>query len=447
MFSNKKVLILGNARSGYEAAKVLRSLNSTVILNDLKEEKFHDQEKIKELRDLGCKLIFGNHPDDLLDNSFDYLIKNPGVSPKHKYVIKANELNIKVINEVEMAFLLLPSNVTFISITGTNGKTTTTTLIYEIIKASGKRVHLTGNIGYPLSSFLKDIKEKDIIVMETSCQQLVNLYKFHPNICVMTNLSEAHIDFLENYENYKKTKARVYQNMDMNDYLILNRDNKDLFDMTKDVNTTNKEYFSSNNQTLCSYHDNYIYYQDKPFIDVRDIILKGNHNYENIMASVIVSKHLKIDDDIIINTIKNFKGVCHRLEFVREANGIKYYNDSKATNIKSTEIALSSFNSPIILIMGGMERNQDFHQLDDKMNYVKQIVCYGENKLRIKDFAESLNIPVIVCDNLIGSLEEIKKIAKDGDTVLLSPASASWDQYKCFEERGIEFKMEVLKYE
>ena len=197
MFENKKIFILGLARSGYQAAKYLSERGNTIILNDGKEEEKMDPEQVKELKDLGVQLIFGSHPDDILDNSFDYLIKNPGVPIDHKYVLKARELGIEVINEVEMSFRLLPEGVKVIAITGTNGKTTTTTLTYEIMKkAFGDKVFLAGNIGYPVSSILKDVKSGDIIVTEVSCQQLENMDKFRPNVALMTNLSPAHIDFL-----------------------------------------------------------------------------------------------------------------------------------------------------------------------------------------------------------------------------------------------------------
>ena len=202
MFENKKIFILGLARSGYQAAKYLSERGNTIILNDGKEEEKMDPEQVKELKDLGVQLIFGSHPDDILDNSFDYLIKNPGVPIDHKYVLKARELGIEVINEVEMSFRLLPEGVKVIAITGTNGKTTTTTLTYEIMKkAFGDKVFLAGNIGYPVSSILKDVKSGDIIVTEVSCQQLENMDKFRPNVALMTNLSPAHIDFLKSYQN------------------------------------------------------------------------------------------------------------------------------------------------------------------------------------------------------------------------------------------------------
>jgi len=443
MFENEKIFILGFARSGYEAAKLLAKRGNKVILNDMKEEQ--NKEHVKELKDLGVEIILGSHPDDILDKSFNYLIKNPGVPIDHKYVLKANELGIEVINEVEMAYRLLPSDVTLIGITGTNGKTTTTTLIYEIIKKSGKRVHLTGNIGFPLCSFLNKLEKDDIIVMETSCQQLENLTRFNPNIAVMTNLSEAHIDFLKSYDNYKRVKTKIFQNHTRDNVAILNIENNDVMEQTKDIKSTVKYFSSKNEINGCYIKDEAIYYYDEKIIDLVNIKLVGIHNYENIMASIMVAKELEIDNESIIDILKTFSGVEHRLEFVKEFNGRLFYNDSKATNIKSTQIALSSFDKPTILLLGGMERGQDFYELKEFMKYVKLIVCYGENKNRIKEFGDNLMIETVVVNNIKEAVNKAYELSDRKDVILLSPASASWDQYKCFEDRGIEYKETISK--
>lgn len=444
MFENKKIFILGFARSGYEAAKLLAKKGNKVVLNDMKMEQ--DEEKVNELKKLGVEIILGSHPDDILDDSFDYLIKNPGVPIDHKYVLKARELGIEVINEVEMAYRLMPrEDVTLIGITGTNGKTTTTTLIYEIIKAAGKRVHLTGNIGYPLCGFLDKLEKDDIIVMEVSCQQLENLDRFNPDIAVMTNLSEAHIDFLKSYENYKRVKGKIFKNQTKDDVAILNIENEDVMNLTKDIKSTVKYFSSKNIINGCYIKDKAIYYYDEKIIDLNDIKLVGNHNYENIMAAIMVVKELNIDNEAINKVLTTFTGVEHRLEFVKEVNKRSFYNDSKATNIKSTQIALASFNRPTILILGGMERHQDFFELKDYMRNVKLIVCYGENKNRIKEFGDTLMIETVVVDNLREATSKAYELSSENDVILLSPASASWDQYKCFEDRGTEFKNEVLK--
>lgn len=441
MFENQKILILGFARSGYEAAKFLIQRGNEVVLNDSKKEELQNQEKVKELRELGVTFIFGDHPDDLLDSSFDCLIKNPGVPIHHKYVLKARELGVEVINEVEMAFRLFPQSVTLIAVTGTNGKTTTTSLTYEIVReAFGDRVFLAGNIGYPLSGILNQLKEGDIVVMEVSCQQLENLSTFHPNIAVMTNLSPAHIDFFGSYEVYKKVKAKLFCNQTKDDIAILNVENVDVLDETKRILSTKKFFSSESSINGCYLDGRDIYYYGKKILSRDDIKIEGIHNVENVMAALMVAKELKISDQIITQVIRNFKGVEHRLEYVDTVNGRKFYNDTEATNIKCTQIALSAFEEPTILILGGLERGQDFFELSDYLKHVKSIIAIGECRNRVVQFANTMEIPVYSYEFLKDGFKKSYEISDVGDVILLSPASASWDQYKECEIRGAEFK-------
>lgn len=444
MFKNNKVLILGLARSGYQAAKVLIKRGNTVILNDGKEEEKLDQEQIKELREAGVELIFGSHPDDLLDSSFDYLIKNPGVPIDHKYVLKARELGIEVINEVEMAYRLLPKNVKIVGITGTNGKTTTTTLTYEILhKALGDKVFLAGNIGYPLCSILDKVKENDIIVMEVSCQQLENLSTFRPNVGLITNLSPAHIDFLKSYENYKYVKSKLFKNQDSSDVAIANVENNDVLEITKNIKSQVKYFSSAKEINGCYLKDGAIYYYGDKVIDTDSIFIAGKHNLENCMGAIMIAKEFKVSNDVICDVISNFKGVEHRLEFVAKVNGRSFYNDTEATNIKCTQIALSSFDKPIIVILGGLERGQDFFELAPFMEHVKAIVGIGQCRERVLEFGKSVNIPTYIYEKLSDGFDKCYEISENGDIILLSPASASWDQYKECEVRGVEFKSKV----
>ena len=447
MFENKKILILGFARSGYEAAKFLAKRGNIVILNDAKEEEKQDKDKVEELKKLGVNFIFGSHPDDLFDSSFDYLIKNPGVPIDHKYVLKARELGIEVINEVEMAYRLIPKdkNIKVIGITGTNGKTTTTTLIYEFLKQDGRRVHLTGNIGYPLCGFLDKLQENDIIVMETSCQQLENTDLYNPDVAVLTNIDIAHLEFMKTYEHYKEVKAKIFKNHDSNHVAIINMENEDSIKISKNIKSTVK-YFSSKNVINGAYiKDRFIYYYDEKIVSLDDIRLKGMHNYENIMCAIMATKEFGIKNDSIVTVLKNFNGVEHRLEFVREVNGVKYYNDTEATNIKCTQIALKSFDEKTILILGGYERGQDFNELKDFTKNVKAIVAIGQCRARVKEFGDSINIPTYEYERLSDGFEKCVDLADENDVVLLSPASASWDQYKQCEDRGAEFKELVNK--
>jgi len=446
MFQNRKVLILGFARSGYEAAKVLINRGNEVILNDNKKEELLDQDKIKELRELGVQFVFGTHPDDLLDSSFDYLIKNPGVPIHHKYVLKAHELGIEVINEVEMAYRLFPDDVKLIAITGTNGKTTTTSLTYSIVKkAFGDKVFLAGNIGYPLSSILNQLKSGDIVVMEVSCQQLENLSSFHPSIAVMTNLSPAHIDFFGTYDAYKKVKAKLFSNQTAEDVAILNVENGDVLEETKDILSTTKYFSSKHSINGCYLEGKDIYYYGEKVLSRDDIFIAGIHNVENVMASIMVAKELDISNEIIVEVVRDFRGVEHRLEYVDTVFGRKFYNDTEATNIKCTQIALSSFDEPTILILGGLERGQDFNELSPFMEHVKCIVGIGECRNRVVDFGNRLGIPTYSYEFLKDAFQKCYQESNPGDVILLSPASASWDQYRECEIRGSEFKKYVLQ--
>ena len=444
MFQNKKILILGMARSGYQAAKYLKKRGNEVILNDGGSEEKQDSSQVQELKDLGVELIFGSHPDDLLDKSFDYLIKNPGVPIDHKYVLDAKRLGIEVINEVEMSYLLLPKDVTLIGITGTNGKTTTTTLTYKIMKeAYGDRVHLAGNIGYPLCSILDKLKKDDIIVMEVSCQQGENFHKFKPHIGVFTNISPAHIDFLKTFEHYKEVKARMFYNQDKNDVAILNIENEDVMNELRNISSKTKYFSSKNEINGCYLKDGVIYYYDEKIID-RDLIkLPGIHNVENCLAAIMVCKEMGVSNKAICDVLTTFTGVEHRLEYVDTVDGVRYYNDTEATNIKCTQIALSSFDQDITLILGGLERGQVFEDLTPYMTHVKNIVAIGQCRERVKEFGDSLHIPTYVYEKLEEGFKKCVEITKNGGIVLLSPASASWDQYKECEIRGAEFKQYV----
>lgn len=442
MFEHKKILILGFARSGYEAAKVLIHRGNEVILNDGKNEENLDSDKLKELKDLGVQFVLGGHPDNLLDESFDYLIKNPGVAIDHKYVLLARKLNIPVINEVEMAYLLMPKdkNIKLIAITGTNGKTTTTTLIYNFLKTEKEKVHLAGNIGYPLCSFLDKLSENDIIVMETSCQQLENVNSFHPNISVLTNISEAHLEFMKTYDYYKEVKRRIFKNQTKEDVAIVNLGNEEATLLSDGVSSRVK-YFSSKGEINGAYiKDGFLYYYDEKIIATKDIFLKGVHNYENIMAAIMVAKEFEISNQSICTVLKEFSGVEHRLEFVDNINGIKFYNDTEATNIKCSQIALSSFQEPIVLILGGYERGQDFMELENYVSSVKAIIGIGACRERVREFGMKMKIPTYIFEHLQDGFIKCVEVANSGDIVLLSPASASWDQYRQCEDRGDEFK-------
>ena len=436
MFENKKIFILGMARSGYEAAKLLSDYNNEIIVTYGKEQ---DSSLVSELESLGVKVIITGDQLSLLDDSFDYVIKNPGIKYDNPVVVKAKELGIKVINEVEMAYSFLDKSVNIIGVTGSNGKTTTTTLISEFMKNSFDNVYLGGNIGIPLSNFVRDIKPNSYLVLEISDHQLCDMYNFKTNVSVLTNITPTHLDFHKSYEVYQMTKKKIFNNHTSDDLAVINKDDEVSMKITDDIKST-KVYYGHDKTNLAYYDEEGIYYDGKLVIKLDDIILKGKHNYQNIMGAIIAVKKYGVTNEVIQKVLKEFKGVEHRLEYVDTIDGVTYYNDSKATNCVSTITALNSFDKPTILLLGGYDRGHSFHDLDDSMKNVKCVVCFGETKNRIEEFCNDLNIKCYKNDTLKEAMNVVKDICTPGDVVLLSPACASWDQYDRFEDRGEEFK-------
>lgn len=442
MYNNKKIFILGMARSGYEVAKLLANDNE-VFITDMKEQ---DVDRVNELEKLGVTFVLSDTPIDYLDDSYDIVVKNPGIKYNHPVVVKAKENGIPVINEVEVAYHYLDESVKIIGVTGSNGKTTTTSIIYEIMKkAFGDNVILAGNIGTPLCHYVKDIKKDSYLVMEISDHQLCDMYDFKTDVSVITNIYECHTDFHDSHKKYVETKKKIFNNHTSSDIAIINRDNSEVMELTKDI-ISSKEYFSCNEMCDTYYKDGYIYYNNEKYIDVNKIVLKGNHNYQNIMCAILATKVYGVSDDVIKEVISTFGGVEHRLEYVGNINGREVYNDSKSTNVESTIIALNSFDKDTILIMGGTDRGHSFAELEKYMKHTKLVISYGETKNRIKEFCDSINIKCNVCDDLVSAVKLAYAGSLEGDIILLSPACASWDQFPDFEVRGKLFKDTILKY-
>ena len=442
MIKNKKVFVLGMGKSGVSVAKLLASDNE-VLITDIKCD---DYNLIKELENLGVSVVITQNQSEVFDSSFDYVIKNPGIKLDHPVVIRANKLNIPVITELEVGYMYLPK-VKIIGITGSNGKTTTTTLIYEMLKAASLPVHLAGNIGIPLCSIIDKVKDGDILVIEVSSHQLVNLDKFKCDISVLTNLSEVHLDHFGTYDNYKRAKMKIFNNQTDKDLAVLNKNDAEVVKLTKNI-LAHKVYFSSEPSDNADIYFNGrgIVYNDIEVVSVSDIRVKGVHNYENIMAAMLVAFEFGITMEVIREVLDNFAGVPHRLEFVTRIHGRDFYNDSKATNVNSTITALKSFDNNVVLILGGLDRGHSFEGLKPYLGHVINIVCYGETKNRIKKFADECQIDVTVTDNLEDATKAAYNISSEGETVLLSPACASWDQYDNFEQRGDEFKKIVESF-
>lgn len=436
MIQNKKILILGMARSGVAIAKLLQKYNNEILITDIKAQ---DATLINELKELNISVVITDAQDELINDNYDLIIKNPAIKSDNKAILKAKELNIPVINEIEASYKFLPEDTKIIAITGSNGKTTTTTIVYELLKYKNNNVHIGGNIGIPLSNLVENIKSGDILVLEISDHQLCDMYNFKSDISVLTNLSEVHIDFHGSYEKYKNIKKKIFNNHNENSIAILNKDNKDVIELTKDI-PDNKIFFSSSNNADIYLKDNNIIYKDEFIINCNDIKIKGIHNYENIMVAIIIAKMFSVTNDDIKDFLSKFGGVEHRIEYVRTLNERKFYNDSKSTNNIATITALNSFTEPTLLIMGGLDRNISFDEISNHLKNVKYIICYGETKYKIEKFANKNNINSVVVNNLTEAINKAYELSNSGDVILLSPACASWDQYPDFETRGNEFK-------
>lgn len=435
MYNGKRIFVLGMGRSGVAVSKLLCK-NNHILLTDVKCDNL---ELIQELEALGINVVITDNQQELLSENFDYVVKNPGIRADNEVVVKAKKLNIPIINEMEVAYNLLPKGVKIVGITGSNGKTTTTTITYEILKVAGLPVHVGGNLGIPLCSIIEDVKENDILVLEISSHQLVNLDNFKTDISVLTNLSQVHLDMFGNYENYKNNKLGIFKHHTSNDIAIINGNDKDVLDLTKNI-PSNKICFNSEKKSDIYIDNEIIYYGEEAVCELSDIRIKGMHNYENIMCAIGVAKQFNVDNEFIKEALDNFGGVAHRLEFVRRFNDREFYNDSKATNNKSTIVALSAFNSPVILLLGGLDRSQSFDELASHLHFVKNVICYGETRNKISDFCKKQGISVTVVENLEEATKLAYNISVEGDTILFSPACASWDQFNSFEERGDRFK-------
>ncbi len=436
MIKNKKILILGAARSGLAVAKLIGKENE-VILTDMKEISDSDANILKENN---VKVIITNKQEELINN-YDLIVKNPGVPMDNPIIRYAVENNIEIVNEVEIAYNYIPKETFIIGITGSNGKTTTTLMIYEMLKKAGKNVLLGGNIGIPLCDLLPQITSDSILVLEISDHQLLNMYKFKTNISLLTNICPTHLDFHGTYDNYKNVKKKIFQNQTNNDLAIINGMNADSVNITNDI-ISNKLYFNSNDNYI---NEEGIYINNELIIKLSDIKVVGQHNYENILSALMIYNYFGIEKNIVKEFLLNFNGVEHRIEYVAEINNVKYYNDSKATNPTSTITALKTFKNNVHLILGGMERSQNFNELNEVIDRVKCIYAIGEVTNRVYEYAISKNIKIFKSNTLKIAVEEVKKNVSPGDIVLLSPASASWDQYPKFEDRGNEFKKLVIE--
>lgn len=439
-FTGKRVLVVGLARSGMAAIRVLKKLGAEVTLSESKKK-----ENIKEIDFLSKNNVEIVGQDmAVFERDFDLVVKNPGVPYRSPMMEKLYERNIPVITEIELAYQVAkPQH--YIAVTGTNGKTTTSTLTYEILRrAFPGKAHLCGNIGIPLCEIVMEngLMEEGghYIALEISNFQLVNIDKFRPEVATIINLTPDHIDFMGSLDNYYKSKTEVYRNMAGNDVFLLNADDPVVKEYTDryPVKCVKESFSTDSDNADCIAKDGYLEIKGEKIIPLNAIKIVGKHNLQNVMIAVSAAKAIGISNDIILDAVSSFKGVEHRIEFVREIDGVKYYNDSKGTNTDATITALKAFDHGVILLVGGFEKGLPMDEMKKHLGCVKKVIGFGACGARlVHDLVGDDGIIVTTLDEAVA---EANKIAESGDTVLLSPTTSSFDQYTCFEERGDHFK-------
>lgn len=439
-FFGKKVLVLGLARSGMAAVKLLHKLGAEITVSESKS--LDCIKELHELEKMGVRVV--NQTPEVFEEDYFLAVKNPGINGKLWFVKRLRERGISVITEIELAFMVsAPQH--FVAITGSNGKTTTSTLVYEIIKTQHpEKTLLCGNIGIALCEM---VLQYDLInnsgyyiVLEISNFQLVDIVNFRPEVAVIINLAADHLDFMGTEDAYYRSKLRVYENMKDSDTFLYNADDSLINEYTKEVPVSCEMLtYSLSDSTAALFADSeYVYFKGERLFPVSDIKVVGRHNVQNVLVGVGAAIKCGVSEENIRNAVSAFKGVEHRIEFVREKDGVRYYNDSKGTNVDATVTALRAFKEPVILLAGGHEKGLDLSPLKPLLAGVKKLIAYGECGERIhKELSECDGALV---NDLNEALSEAVKTAGNGDVVLLSPTTSSYDQYSCFEERGEHFK-------
>lgn len=463
-YKGREVVVLGLAKSGVQVAKVLHERGAVVTVNDKKERE--QSPEASELESLGISVICGGHPDGLIHEGVSLVVKNPGIPYSVPPVQKALELGIEIVTEVEVAYRICAAPM--IGITGSNGKTTTTTWVGKMLDAAGMNPIVAGNIGTPLSQAAQEARDDNWMVVELSSFQLKGTETFRPKVGALLNVAETHLDYHGGMEDYVASKAKLFANQKPEDTAVLNWDDpvcRELvpyikagilpFSMTEELVQgifVRPSYVPDTEDDL----ERVIIYRDyseseTEIAKVSSIGLPGRFNVENALAACGIAIAAGADPAVLGGVLASFRGVEHRLEYVAEKAGTAYYNNSKATNSKATTMALGSFKQPLVLIAGGLDRGSDYMELLPVLGGLIGIVVLGETRDKLAKVAAMAGVKhIISVDNgesaaavLQQAVREASSLAQPGEVVLLSPACASWDMFTSYEERGRIFKEAV----
>ncbi len=426
-------------------SKLLKLQGANVFVSDRKSQDEAAQE-IKTLESIGVQYEFGAHTDRIFDA--DFLVISPGVPSNSNLVQHALKVGLNVYSEVEVASWFCRAPI--VAITGSNGKTTTTTLIGKIFENAGRRTIVAGNIGLPFSDYVLDADAKGVAVVEVSSFQLDHIDTFKPKVAVLLNITPDHLDRYETYQAYMNSKFRIFMNQSATDFAIYNHDDEAVNKYCEQLGAVKLPFSVKEKLAAGAYaEDGYLCLaiedKQKSLIDSKDIKIRGVHNLYNSLASTLAAASLGVSPEAIVRTLKEFPGVEHRLEPVRELDGVKYINDSKATNVDAVWYALGSFDSPIVLIAGGKDKGNDYSPLFDLVKKkVPSMILIGQAAPKMqKEFADKTNC--VMASSMEDAVAKARKEAKPGYVVLLSPACASFDMFHDYEHRGREFKRLVME--
>lgn len=449
-WENKKVAVLGIGVEGLSSIKFLQIEGAKVFVLDKKEKEEIDKEILSDLENMGIQLVLGkNYLEDL--SNYEVIVRAPGFYRNDEKLIEASKNGVDITSVTKIFFDLCSGPI--IGVTGTKGKGTTSSLIYEMMKSDGRDVYLGGNIGTPPLDFLEKLNKDSIVVLELSSFQLQDLTK-SPHIAVMLMTTSEHMDHHKDVSEYVDAKRNIFKFQTKEDFAIVNRDYP--ASNESDIYSDGKVFYVSRERTVSNgsfLRDNVLWMQidgnEKKIIDIGDILLPGKHNLENVAAASLAAHLSGVGREQIVSVLRSFKGLEHRLELVAEVNGVKYYDDSFSTTPETTIAAIESFTVPEILILGGSSKNSDFVELGKVISNaknIKAIIGIGDEWWNIKSQIANLKAPILFVEDAIDMKTVVaaaSKIAASGDVVLLSPACASFGMFKNYKDRGEQFKREV----
>ncbi len=432
----ENVLVIGAARSGVAVSKLLVKHGFHVVLTDMKEITNKN-----ELEQMGIDVYDNGHPDCIKEMKYAFVVKNPGIPYRAPLIQYYSEQGMDIFTEIEIAYRLAP-HFHYGAITGTDGKTTITTLLYEMLNKDQKAL-VAGNIGIPLSECVLQYGEEEMnVALELSNFQLLGTKTFKPDISVVTNLAPDHLDYMDSLEAYYISKMKIYENCDKGDAFIRNVDDENIVKYATNIPCEVIDFSLKRKDVDLFVDGDIAYFRDVQLFNVHDLKIVGSFNCGNAMMAACMAYKMGISLKTIQNVIKEFKGVEHRIEYVDTINGVRFYNDTKATNTHAACAALSAFDKDLILLCGGKDKHISFDDMKAYDKQIKHCFSFGQTKDKFKDiFTRQTS-----CETMQEAFEKACSIAQEGDIVLLSPACSSFDQFKNYEIRGEIFKEIVRKY-